>query len=86
MSEAESVFVLGYALNESDLFFRYLFALGAVGDNLIQRFWVIDVDEKEGRVDERFQQMLGTAIKSKYHYHQSSFSEIVNIVRKEILK
>ena len=45
LSEAENIFVVGYSLPERDQFFRYLFALGTVGDALVRRFWVFDPDQ-----------------------------------------
>ncbi len=85
LSTAENVFVSGYSLSESDLFFRYLFALGSIGDNMIKRFWVFDLDN-EGKVDRRFQELIGTQIKARYLYQRRPFSEAIDIIRGQFIK
>jgi hypothetical protein len=53
LSDAENIFVCGYSLPETDVFFKHLFALGSVGRSLIRRFWVINPDP-DGSVESRF--------------------------------
>jgi hypothetical protein len=42
LRDAQSVYVIGYSLPASDEFFHYLFAVGAAGRSLLDRFVVID--------------------------------------------
>jgi hypothetical protein len=37
LAEAESIFIIGYSLPETDSFFRHLFALGSVGKSALRR-------------------------------------------------
>jgi NAD-dependent SIR2 family protein deacetylase len=78
LTNAESIFVLGYSLPDSDLFFRYFFALGSVGPTRIKRFWVFDPDKE--RVLPRFQNLVGAGTKTKFSFHALPFSEAINFI------
>lgn len=67
LSTAENILVCGYSLPESDLFFRYLFALGAVGQARIKRFWVINPDKN---VKARFERLCGQSIASRFWFFE----------------
>jgi hypothetical protein len=75
LSDAENIIVSGYSVPETDAFFKYLFALGAVGNSLIRRFWVFDPDE---RVEERFRKLLGVAPNSKFQRWPEGFGQMAN--------
>lgn len=81
LSEADKIIIIGYSLPETDIFFKYLFALGTVGKVLLKGFYVIDIDKK---VDERFQKFLGPGISEKYEFLSGDFhhnlSQIKNIL------
>jgi hypothetical protein len=68
LGKAESIFVIGYSLPESDIFFRYLFALGATSDTRIDKFWIFNPD-KENTVEPRFDKIVGTGIRERYKFH-----------------
>lgn len=72
LSTAENIFISGYSLSQTDLFFRYLFALGAVGDTMIKRFWVFDVDRSK-TVYERFRELVGQGTRARYSYTETAF-------------
>jgi len=82
LSTATNIFVSGYSLSETDLFFRYLFALGSVGQALIKRFWVFDPD-MSNVVNERFRNLIGPQIKARYLYVVNNFSGMVQSIRQE---
>jgi NAD-dependent SIR2 family protein deacetylase len=73
LSDAENIIVIGYSLPESDQFFRYLFAVGTIGEARPQRFWVVDPDP-DGRVAERFRKLLGPAFESRFRPFRTTFS------------
>lgn len=83
LSDAENIFVSGYSLTESDVFFRYLFALGSVGKTRIKRFWVFDPDEETVRP--RFEKLIGSAIKGRFRFRDMKFSEAFPVIRHEFL-
>jgi NAD-dependent SIR2 family protein deacetylase len=85
LSTAESIFISGYSLSETDLFFRYLFALGAIGRTMIKRFWVFDID-RSGIVSSRFQKLAGLSTRARYQYVEATFAQATDIIRKEILR
>ena len=71
LSEAENIIVIGYSLPETDQFFRYLFALGTIGDARPQRFWVVDPDAD---VAKRFQRLLGPTFRQRFRHYRMPFA------------
>jgi hypothetical protein len=65
LSEAESIVICGYSLPETDQFFRYLYALGAVGGSGLRRFWVINPDPQ---LEPRFRALCGPLALSRFKY------------------
>jgi len=66
--------VIGYSLPESDGFFRYLFALGAAGDAVLERLWVFNPDTEEGTLA-RFKRILGPGSVQRFSYFPNTFEE-----------
>ena len=85
LSEAENIIVIGYSHPVSDSFFRYLFALGSVGDANIKRFWVFDPAEGN-EVENRFRELIGTGIDKRFRMFKKPFSEAIGIIDKELYK
>lgn len=85
LSEAENIIVIGYSHPVSDSFFRYLFALGSVGDANIKRFWVFDPAEGN-EVESRFRELIGTGIDKRFRMFKKPFSEAIGIIDKELYK
>lgn len=83
LSEARNIYVFGYSLPESDSFFRYLFALGTIGDSRIRRFWVFDPDES-GLIKTRYEQLLGRGILNRFDYIPEKFSGAISVLRRRI--
>lgn len=79
LSDAENIFVSGYSLTPNDSFFRYLFAIGSVGKTLVKRFWVFDPDES-GEVKNRFNNLIGQAIKDKFLFEKKTFQDLLGEV------
>lgn len=82
LSDAENIFVSGYSLTETDSFFRYLFALGSVGESRIKRFWVFDPDEQD-KVLKRFEKLIGSGAKQRFRFKKQTFGEGINYIRNE---
>jgi NAD-dependent SIR2 family protein deacetylase len=82
LSNAENIFVIGYSLPETDSFFRYLYALGSMGERLIKRFWVFDPDPT-GEVQIRFARLLGKAVESRFEFKKIGFPQCLANVRQE---
>jgi len=76
---AENIFVIGYSLPESDLFFRYLFALGSESATRIRKFLVFDPD-RTGKVEARFRQLIGRGIENRFRYYPWTFTEAVGAI------
>ena len=80
LSEAENIFVIGYSLPETDQFFRYLFALGTMGDTLIKKFWVFD-PEQTNKVEERYNQLLGQMSRNKFQCVRITFANAIGYLK-----
>lgn len=83
LSDAERIFVSGYSLTETDSFFRYLFAIGAVGDARIKCFSVVDPAEGSD-VENRFKKLLGTAARARFEYQRAPFPSLTEVVREQL--
>jgi hypothetical protein len=73
LASAANIVVCGYSLPESDQFFRYLYALGTVGDLRLKNIWVFDPDVA---VKERFNKLLGQAATPRFKFHQLHFDQV----------
>ena len=81
LGEAESIFVIGYSLPLSDYFFRHLYALGAVGEATLRRFWVFNPD-RTGEVERRFKELLGHGALQRFRYFPETFETSFDVINK----
>jgi len=81
LAEAETIIVIGYSLPPTDEFFKTLYALGTVGESILQRFWVFDPDQSD-LIEKRFNRMLGEAARQKFVLHRAKFSETIEKLTK----
>ncbi len=79
LNDAENIFVLGYSLPDTDLFFHYLFALGVDMRTILKGFYVYNIDDA-GAVEKRFQSLLGSGIMQRFHYYDVTFETAVSKV------
>ncbi len=83
LSEAENIYISGYSLPETDYFFKYLFALGAIGRDRIKKFWVFDPDDSDV-VAKRYDAIIGAGIKKRFKYLSLSFNEALDYILKDM--
>ncbi|MGB6496337.1 MAG: hypothetical protein WBF09_05025 [Candidatus Acidiferrum sp.] len=81
LSTAENIVVCGYSLPPSDQFFRYLYALGTVGEMRLKKFWVYDPDPT-GAVRQRFETLLGQAVMPRFEYFPLKFEGMTALIGK----
>ena len=79
LKDAENIFVLGYSFPDTDMFFRYLFALGVDMRTSLRGFYVYDIDSA---VEERFQNLLGSGVSQRFLYQGLKFKDAI---RREII-
>jgi hypothetical protein len=72
LREAQQIVVCGYSLPDSDPFFRYLYALGTVGETRLKSFTVFDPDPSGG-VEKRFRSLLGRAAERRFEMSKVVF-------------
>ena len=80
LSMARNIYVFGYSLPETDAFFRYLFALGTIGETRIRRFWVFDPDPQK-EVESRFRGLLGQGIIDRFEIVRLEFPNALDVLR-----
>jgi NAD-dependent SIR2 family protein deacetylase len=78
LNDAEHIFVLGYSLPSTDLFFNYLFALGVDMRTILKGFYVYNTDSG---TEERFRNLLGSGVIQRFLYQGLKFEDAI---RKEI--
>jgi hypothetical protein len=83
LSEAEYIYVIGYSLPLTDEFFRYLYALGTVGEARLKRFWVFDPD-RSGTVRRRFERLLGSGARARFGYYDIRFKDAIQFLRGQL--
>ena len=83
LSTARNIYIFGYSLPETDSFFRYLYALGTMGDTRIRRFWVFDPDSS-GLIRNRYEKLLGAGISNRFKYFEEPFSKALKKMREEL--
>jgi NAD-dependent SIR2 family protein deacetylase len=82
LRDAEHIFVVGYSFPNTDMFFRYLFALGIDVKTILRGFYVYNTDPQ---VEERFRELLGSGIKKKFNFYPYSFEDALGINQGSIL-
>ena len=80
LSSAQTIFICGYSLPETDAFFRLLYALGAVGSAPLEKLIVYNPDNS-GDTDQRFQKLLGPGARARYQYKTMIFNEAIDHIK-----
>jgi hypothetical protein len=78
LSDAKNIFIIGYSLPKTDLFFQYLLALGTLDITNLERFWVFDRDPK---IEEKYNDLLRVDIKEKFMFKEMDFNEAINEIK-----
>jgi hypothetical protein len=80
LASAQNIFVIGYSLPETDSFFRYLYALGTESSVRLRNFVVINKDTS-GHVGNRFRQLIGRGIESRFKYIPLTFEDSLGEIK-----
>ncbi len=78
LKDAENIFVLGYSLPSTDLFFNYLFALGVDMRTILKGFYVYNPDPE---VKTRFENLLGSGIIGRFQPKVFNFESAFPYIR-----
>ena len=68
LASAENIFLIGYSLPKTDLFFRYLFALGTESTTRLKRFWVFNPNPD---LEENFRDLLSRNAQTRFQYFKA---------------
>lgn len=82
LEEAEHIFCIGFSLNPTDSFFRYLYGLGTVGGRPLKNFFV--VDPAVDRIQDRYLEMLGPAAERAFRPVKGTFEDALEIIESEL--
>lgn len=74
---ADNIIIIGYSLPETDLFFRFLFALGVDSATRVRRFWVFDPNPAVG---DRFRDLVGSAIRDRFQFRPIGFKQAIPLI------
>ena len=74
LSEARNVYIIGYSLPDTDVFFKLLFGLGTASSEPLQKIAVYNPDST---VEQRFRTMLGPGTEQRYTFKQMKFDEAI---------
>lgn len=78
LGQADSIFVMGYSLPETDHFFRYLYGLGTMGMTRLKHFMVCDPAVDKGpSFRARFEGLLGPLAKERFDARPLKFGDAV---------
>jgi NAD-dependent SIR2 family protein deacetylase len=81
LGEAERIYIIGYSLPDSDMFFRFLYALGSVGRRRLKRLVVFNPDES---VKSRFETLVGGAASRIFEFKPLTFEDAIGQLRTEL--
>lgn len=79
LSEAETIICIGFSLNPTDSFFKYLYSLGTVGDRPLKRFWMFDPKDEE--IEQRYLNLLGPAAEQRFEPFGLKFGDAIEEIR-----
>ena len=74
LSEARYIVFIGYSFPETDMYFRYLLALGLAGDTRIRRIVIVNPDPEPG---EKLRSMLGVGVQKRLEIVHRGFSNSI---------
>jgi hypothetical protein len=80
LSEADSIYVMGYSLPLTDSFFKNLYALGSASPTMLRRFHVFDPSDA---VDSRFKALLGPGARARYQFHPLRFNQAIAAISQD---
>jgi hypothetical protein len=81
LREAESVYVMGYSMPDSDRFFHYLYAIGLTGLRILDRFVVVDPDPS---VHKRLRDLLGPSAQRVFRAVTGKFEESFPAIARDL--
>lgn len=74
LSEAENIFIIGYSMPETDLFFKYLLGLGTINPiKRLRKFWIFNPDRE---LEKRYKKIKGLGIED-FQFFPSTFKEAI---------
>ncbi len=83
LGNAENIIVIGYSLPPTDMFFKYLFALGINSDAHLEKFIVINGPNGES-TRSQFEGLLGPMTEDSFQFYPFLFSGAIHIIEEAL--
>jgi len=81
--EAKYIYILGYSLPEADSFFKYLYALGVLGETRLRGITIFNPDDSED-IKNRYNSIIGRGIENKFKFEKLIFDDACSYLSKNI--
>ena len=84
---AQRIYVCGYSYPVTDEFFRYLYALGSIGNDWLRRFVVFnpEASKPNSEIQSRFRGLLGPMLEGRFECLGNKFEEAVAVMKSELV-
>ena len=80
LGEAENIYIIGYSMPESDMFFRYIYALGTINlQRRLKKLWIIN---PMSIVRDRFETIKGMGIE-QFRFIEMRFNEAIDYIARD---
>lgn len=80
LADAQAIYVIGYSMPETDMFFKHLLSLATYSRTNIRQFWVFDPSPEVGN---RFDKIISDGLRDAFAYHRKDFREAIQHIAKE---
>jgi NAD-dependent SIR2 family protein deacetylase len=78
LADADNIIIIGYSMPSTDMFFKYLYALGSESEKRIKRLWVVNPD---GNTERHFRDLIGRGIENRFKYIPKTFSDFIGHIK-----
>ena len=84
LSEAEIIFIIGYSLPKTDMFFRFLYGLGTFSKTHLSKIIVINPDKDS---EDAFRSMIGQGlIDRRFEFWNDTFAKALPKIKEKIIE
>lgn len=79
--QAQAIYIIGYSMPETDMFFRHLLSLGTYSKTNIRQLWVFDIAKEVGK---RFEAIIGDGLKPAFDFQEIPFQSVIKHIAEKV--
>jgi len=79
--QAQAIYIIGYSMPETDMFFRHLLSLGTYSKTNIRRLWVYDIAKEVGK---RFEAIIGDGLRPAFDFQEIPFQSAIKHIAEKV--